>query len=305
MFSDIARLLSRFTSTLLRAPIAIVGLVGSIASIVSAFVHEEQIDSALKFIGIPHYVLPWILIFIFGFSLICFVFVFSEKEREIEKFSILFLKHKTLFRKLNAIAGQKYGIFEKIFLAKCGEPTQIDQNLVTLLNHFKELFSQYTGNSCSVSVKILSYAGSNNEEIYTLSRDSVSASERSQVDLNLPEYSYHDNTAFEYVVNQNSRYSFFLCNNLLKLEEQQAYKNKNPYWKDYYNATLVASISPYDNPKLNQTIGFICVDNMEGGFDEDFCAQVILNFGKELFQLFYAYDNIVEDDALDSGEKNG
>ena len=63
-------------------------------------------------------------------------------------------------------------------------------------------------------------------------------------------------------------------------------------FRDYYNACLVVAIAPHDSSDLENTIGFLCVDNFRGGFDEEICAQILLSFGKDVYQIFETYNKL-------------
>jgi len=68
-------------------------------------------------------------------------------------------------------------------------------------------------------------------------------------------------------------------------------RGQTPF-RDYYNACLVVAIAPHDSSDLENTIGFLCVDNFRGGFDEEICAQILLSFGKDVYQIFETYNKL-------------
>jgi hypothetical protein len=82
--------------------------------------------------------------------------------------------------------------------------------------------------------------------------------------------------------------NFFLSNNLLELEQQGKYRNFNPKWKSNYNACLVVPIRATARYDYNKNIGFLCVDNMKGGFDEKIAFNILAAFADLVYCLFQA-----------------
>lgn len=91
---------------------------------------------------------------------------------------------------------------------------------------------------------------------------------------------------FHHILHDLQRRDYFYCNNLQELDAAGGYYNANPDWRKYYNATVV---TPIKNPKTSakdDCLGFLCVDNRGGGFDETFCKSILANTSNSLYYVF-------------------
>lgn len=155
-----------------------------------------------------------------------------------------------------------------------------------MVANVKEVFDVLTGNDCAVSIKLLDTQG----VIRTLIRDAISSRERSEIDRQLPEYRHDQNSAFEIILDEEANQSYYMSNDL---KTEQSYNNANKNWNRYYNACLVAPIRyiiemKEDGAEKSAVLGFICVDNKKGGFNE-VGKDVLASYADHCFHLFNFY----------------
>lgn len=152
-----------------------------------------------------------------------------------------------------------------------------------LLSNIKELFDVITKDECSVCIKMI--IDENN--IKTLYRDPVSFRTRSLIDNKLSIFPISSNTAFEKILDNFSE-SYYISNDL---SAEESYKNINSQWKKNYNAVLVVPVRiPIDKEKF-LVYGFLCVDNINGGFDQG-SINLLSSIGDLLFNLFDAMGSL-------------
>lgn len=168
--------------------------------------------------------------------------------------------------------------------------------------------------------------------VRTFFRDPISYRKRKSTDRSLPFYKYRTNTAFTDILENKS--SYFCIDNLRNYSKnvENDYQNGNRFWYDYYNACLVAPIrlkvpvkrqkgggedrdahetqenvkipNEYRAPEFHEKpqeklffseLGFICIDNFEGGFiDNEALIELINGFGDLLYVFWYQYDRMAE-----------
>lgn len=155
------------------------------------------------------------------------------------------------------------------------------------INNVRDLFNALTEDSCAVTIKLFS-----EEDVWTYMRDSRSYRERSTLDsINGEGYKYHENTAFNKIMDPSSNISTYSCDNLTDNSE---YVNKNSSWKNSYNATLVVPIrmrlqeseSEAENRDIKydyDCVGFLCVDNMKGNLDNTVAIDLLSAFADILY----------------------
>ena len=148
-----------------------------------------------------------------------------------------------------------------------------------------ELFGIYTGYTCSVCIKVCNYSpdvpsvGTFSSRqgfgarpfVYTFWRDARSRLQRQAVDTTpeLAVYPLETNTGLL----EASQTGYWFHNDLQSLGN--SYKSKNPNWSSYYNATCVVAIAPPTESGPINPNGFLCVDNVEGGFDNESCRPIM------------------------------
>lgn len=111
-------------------------------------------------------------------------------------------------------------------------------------------------------------------------------------DRRLPEYRYDQNTAFKVILDEDTNQSYYMSNNLKTEQSEKTYNNANENWHKYYNACLVAPIRykemKEDGAEKSAVLGFICVDNKKGGFNE-VGKNVLASYADHCFHLFNFY----------------
>lgn len=106
--------------------------------------------------------------------------------------------------------------------------------------------------------------------VYTLARDPGSRRKRSFVDSDpkLRVYRWEGNAAFAHVMQSKSARGYFVSNDLNGMGGK--YWNDNDRWREFYNAAAVAALKCPSSDEATDVLGFLCVDNMGGGFDDTF-----------------------------------
>lgn len=176
---------------------------------------------------------------------------------------------------------------------------KIRRFLQITLNHVNDIFELYTTHKCSSSIKLflgfdpfdvsentLSDEDSSNESskineaqnVYTCLRNDSSRADRQGPDVDyLKSYPYDKNAAFFYIMSDPSKDDYFFSNDLIEMEKRDLnkYWNENEKWQSFYNATAVVPIKHPEKNIGGGTLGFICIDNKNGGFDDGYCKYTL------------------------------
>ena len=291
--------------TIVKIALGVLGALGAIASIIGIFMTDQAKQDALAVFDIPARYLPTVLTLTFSAIVIFLGVLLLEFWNQIRKFS------KMLFG-INQLSGSRIDVHRRLLnlpanVDSVNNSADLGEILSGFLNNIKDVFTAYTGDPCSVCIKVFvsdaqEQAGSEHEQtIRTLARDSVSRNERRYIDDKIRTYPYNENTAFEEVINSSDRWPCFLSNDITSLENKGKYKTVNTDWKHHYNAAMVVAVSEFDNPSLGKSFGFICIDNLSGGFDKRFCLPMLLSIGKDLYQFFIIFARVKEDLSEQTG----
>lgn len=182
-----------------------------------------------------------------------------------------------------------------------------------LLTHTKEIFDVHTGYVCSVCIKIFlrhdAYSQKRpatgtppHEVVRTLIRDGASSIERkSAADQDNIEYPYYKNTAFSDIMHHPDADNFWFSNDLDELGER--YQNGHFGWRKYYNATAVIGIRAPTDGRSDYIIGFLCVDNLNGGFDSKHTKYILGYMANTLYYVLSSLFFVAKDGKV-SGEKD-
>lgn len=143
---------------------------------------------------------------------------------------------------------------------------EIDFFFINITSSIRDYFTSVTNSQCAVTIKILQET---QNEIYvkTLFRDPVSLKKRRKSDEKIGKsgkYPVKENTAFETIMNSKYKNLYFAHNNLSDLANTGIYKNGNPEWRKFYNATLVTGIGITTSKSKKEILGFLTVDNFDG-----------------------------------------
>ncbi len=180
---------------------------------------------------------------------------------------------------------------------------EFDEFNTTLLSNLRSLFGFLTGDSCAICIKIVK-----NEKFKTLFRDNISYRKRKKMDYGVDGspliYDVRDNTAFRMITSPEYGQTTFLCDDLLSVSGpgKNWYVNKNMHWRNLYHACAVVPISKRILGEKNKRhiIGFLCVDNMTGGLENQIVENYLSGIGDILYNL-YEKQLFVVDKAIEKG----
>lgn len=161
--------------------------------------------------------------------------------------------------------------------------------LVFLMDNIKEIFDVLTDDQCSVCIKII-VPGEYPEltTVKTHYRDSISFRERKLIDSSMQSFPYYENTAFKQIIQDPYKNPCFICNDLKK---ESGYLNMNKNWYKYYNASMVVPISlTLSKEEERMILGFICIDNMKGGFEEKIGRNIISAIADLNFLVYKGFE---------------
>ena len=163
-----------------------------------------------------------------------------------------------------------------------------------LIDNVRNVFESITGDKCSTCIKIL-VLDDYSEDILvrTYIRDSNSYRARKGSDDIIFEYAYYENTAFKTILSSENNASYYACDDL---SSESTYINLNDGWKNIYNATLVAPIRmKLGSPATDYSvIGFICIDNKEGGLNNGACINLLASIADSLYSHFVLLNSLVD-----------
>ena len=165
-----------------------------------------------------------------------------------------------------------------------------EKYMLSLLSNVSSTCAKITQDECSSCIKLC-----RESELKTLYRDSISNRTREESDYTqrgqVFVYDRTENYAFELISNPDVKDTFFACDNL---KDHGNYHNSNPNWNKLYNATIVvpiqANLSENKRKKEIHILGFLCCDNMSGGFENKEIKDFLSATGDLLYSLFLLYD---------------
>lgn len=167
--------------------------------------------------------------------------------------------------------------------------------MIKLLDNLVAYFNFITQDDCAACIKVLN----EKKKVKTFFRDSLNYRFRSRSDLKQDDspfiYSVSDNTAFYVISNDGFKDTTFFCDDLVKMKEDGKYNNANPQWETLYRACAVVPIRrklKENRSNMSKLLGFICVDNLKGGFEREEFRDFLSSFGDLVYNLFEKYDQI-------------
>jgi hypothetical protein len=161
-----------------------------------------------------------------------------------------------------------------------------------MVSNIKQAFDLITGDACSICIKLLEQNDKRELMVKTFIRDHISYRERSTTDTSMPEYNYQANTAFKNILDDYCQDSYYLCNDLKSKNDNGDYNNANNNWNKFYNACLVVPIRLIIDGENSTVVGFICVDNKKGGFEERVGLNTLAAFGDLCYHLFVLFNEL-------------
>ena len=180
---------------------------------------------------------------------------------------------------------------------------QFKSYLTKVLDLTASLFSTYTGIRCSACIKIFEGGEGDSANaitdhtarvnVLTLLRDSLSSGIRSKIDTKLWKFDYHNNTAFYNIYYASKEPEYYVSDNLVQKAADGIYRSDRDDWSIYYNSVAVVPIRPYGDHVQEHCAGFLCVDNIGGGFDCDRCVNILNGIASDLyFGIFSAISHM-------------
>lgn len=173
------------------------------------------------------------------------------------------------------------------------ENEEVKNAIRNILDNVRVLFTGYTKDTCAVCIKLKLEDTKGESWVRSYVRDSHSAEARKDIDRNKSttyQYRISANTAFIEIFRAPEGRTGFLSNNLYRLYLAKKYRNSNTRWRDFYNACMVVAIAPGEPPTVQNSIGFLCVDNIRGGFDRSVAMPILLQFSAIIYTALSPYD---------------
>lgn len=167
---------------------------------------------------------------------------------------------------------------------------EFEKYLFSLLASVTATIKVITQDECASCIKIIK-----NNQVKTFYRDPNSYRSRRNSDYTqngaLFVYDIADNFAFNLISDPNSKETFFACDDL---EKHDRYYNRNYDSGKLYNATIVvpiqANLSGNKRKKEMHLLGYLCCDNMQGGFENKEVKDFLSATGDLLYNLFILFD---------------
>lgn len=179
--------------------------------------------------------------------------------------------------------------------------TRVDFFLVVLTSNLQNYFSFVTGDNCSITIKL---ASRDKKHFVTFFRDPINFNKRRKAYNREERYLIKNDSALSIITNPAFENTYFYADNLQNLNiGNSPYKNSNPMWKEFYNATLVVPITMIVEKKdkktgkkeiENNVLGFLSVDNFKGKLGTDENKEFLLGVGDLLYILIEKYKNFIE-----------
>jgi hypothetical protein len=146
--------------------------------------------------------------------------------------------------------------------------TIVEDNIKENLNCAASLFSIYTADSCCACIKIVRQ-DKDGIKLEVVFRDLESLVAKNR--LNNYMYKVTDNTSFDDISRGEIKY--YACDDLKAAAAAGEYRNARPDWNKDYNATLVLPLRSMRSgeraPDAGRILGFLCLDNHNGGFENE------------------------------------
>ena len=161
----------------------------------------------------------------------------------------------------------------------------LHNNLITITTNMASAFTILTKTTCAVTIK--QHEGG---YVKTLFRDAGSYRKRKTHDFEdgkVRTYNIKDNTAFRLIANKQRQ--VYCCDALAIERNNGNYDNVHSDFDRHYDATLVVPIESrphktYQKHEYN-LIGFLCIDNLGGGFDNDESIELLSSYGDLLYSV--------------------
>ncbi len=156
-----------------------------------------------------------------------------------------------------------------------------------LIVRTKAIFELQTNDECSVCIKLIGETAPlsdfSDATITRVFRDPSSQAQRMKYDQY--EQRIRNNTSLRYIFKDGQVGYFYFNNDLFHSSINGTYTNDSPNWYRRYNATAVCAIKDPDRENPDDIIGFLCVDNMRGGFSPDISCNTLKTLSTSVFYV--------------------
>lgn len=155
-----------------------------------------------------------------------------------------------------------------------------------LLTSLSDVSQNYTGHKCSASLKLLFPSDKLDDGplVIALARDTkVENTHRRHNDNLYPVLSSRADSSFQSALSGGG---FFFSNDLITLHNKGLYKNGRNDWMKDYNATAIVAVhDPRVSDPGQLCIGFLCVDNFGGRFDDRAYREMLELFARGMYDV--------------------
>jgi len=142
----------------------------------------------------------------------------------------------------------------------------VNNFLALITDDLRKLLTDFTGTSCSVSIKLLEIVPNHAEpQVSTVFRDSESGRERPAIYDKYEPFPLNEHSLLNRVINEEPFQAFHAFDNIRR--DCPDYHNPYPQWRGLFNASAVHAIT--DSHNGDRIFGFLCIDNRNGGLDHE------------------------------------
>jgi len=174
---------------------------------------------------------------------------------------------------------------------------RIDQYIDFCLSQTAELFGRFTDSKTASCVKLITKKNDDGDLLVeTYMRNQISRLQRQGTDVDefLGVFPYKKNTGFSKIIDEDNSRGFWYSNNLIELHEEGEYDNINPRWKEFYSAAAISAIRNPQSSSKDDIIGFLCIDNKDGRFDDRITRPSLAAISNTLYYVLSMRDFIME-----------
>ncbi len=174
----------------------------------------------------------------------------------------------------------------------------IHGKIIFLLDKLAEILELVTGEECGACLKMFNEDGL----IRAKFRDSDSFSMRRFADRMYLPSDHREHSPFKELFDGDVGDTFWCCNDLAALGDN--YRNPNKYWQRHYNATAIALMKPPFAKVGDSVLGFLCVDNKNGGFDVEVTREILQTFAACFFYLDLVLAQKMQEAPVDKSRRS-
>lgn len=202
-------------------------------------------------------------------------------------------RHAQALRQLDRIFKRRTGLSGDLIAAAIGELTgvdfgkKVDQYLQKLVDDLEVLFTEFTRDKCTISIKLLIYdEASGQSKVHTVFRDSDSAKYRENQYTQLEPFDITAHYFIESIVQNTPFNEYVACDDIVR--ECPQYRNPNPQWARLFNASAVYAICSPEKTESESIYGFLCIDNKRGFLNSDAVQALMSIVATSIFYVLSA-----------------